>query len=58
MRFDDFVKSFPSVAITEAEAAACRFLELRGLRFCVDFGYQNAWEKVQHLPEMRFGRIQ
>lgn len=28
---------------------ACEFLEARGLRFCVDFGYENAEAKADEL---------
>lgn len=32
--------------LTYEQTAACRYLESKGLRFCVDFGYDNAFEKA------------
>jgi hypothetical protein len=28
--------------VGESQKAACRALEAQGLRFCIDFGYENA----------------
>ena len=30
---------------------ACIFLESKGLRFCIDYGYQNAIDIAQQYPE-------
>lgn len=35
------------VEITSEQLHACRYLEGRGFRFCVDFGYENAVEKAR-----------
>ena len=35
--------------LTPQEISVCRLLEARGLRFCVDFGYSNAFEKHMDL---------
>lgn len=42
MQFDEFLKSFPSIELTRMQIACCRYLERQGLRFLVDFGYDNA----------------
>jgi hypothetical protein len=42
MKLHDFLWHFSALQLTEEQMAACRFLESRGLRFCVDFGYENA----------------
>lgn len=34
-------------------ALICRFLESRGLRFCVDFGTENAIDKAMQIPSDR-----
>lgn len=34
-----------NLRLTPEEVEVCRCLEARGLRFCVDFGYSNAFEK-------------
>lgn len=57
MRFEDFMRLCPGAGITEPQAAACRFLESRGLRFCVDFGYSNAWAIILSSPEAEMGWV-
>jgi hypothetical protein len=37
--------------ITEEQDMACRFLESKGLRFCIDFGYENAIKMVGEYPD-------
>jgi hypothetical protein len=46
MKLDFFIKHFPEVRMTREQIAACRYLESRGLRFCIDFGYENAFDKA------------
>jgi len=45
------------LVLTPEQDLACAFLEARGFRFCVDFGYQNAVAKAETLwllqPETR-----
>ena len=53
MKLDDFLRFFPDVQITSEQMAACRFLESIGLRFCIDFGYENAFETAfEKMAEM------
>ncbi len=35
----------------DATDAACEFLECRGLRFCIDFGIDNALDKAFDILE-------
>ncbi len=32
--------------LSDQQVKACRFLEAQGFRFCVDYGYRNAVEKM------------
>ncbi len=48
MRLDEAIRLL-DLKITPQEIEACRLLEGRGLRFCVDFGYQNAFQKHMDL---------
>jgi hypothetical protein len=45
-----FRRHFPEVEITPEQDACCRYLEQRGKRFAVDFGYQSApgmvWDEI------------
>lgn len=42
---DKFIERFPD-DMTPEQAACCRYLERRGLRFMIDFGYTNAPDMV------------
>jgi len=48
-RYDHIMKLVPMSCISRIDYA-CRFLEAEGLRFCVDFGLDNAeslmWERA------------
>lgn len=46
MTFAEFCRFYPEVAesLTFEQIVSCRFLESTGQRFCVDFGYGNAWD--------------
>lgn len=58
MPFDRFLGYFPDVVITDVQAAACRYLERRGQRFLVDFGYENAIDKAMDQSELEHaGRV-
>lgn len=50
MNIDQFRQYFPGVQITPEQLACCRFLEREELRFCIDFGYQDAqsltWQRI------------
>ncbi len=46
MGIDWFMKLNPSIKITQEQIACCHYLEREGQQFCVDFGYENAPEKV------------
>jgi hypothetical protein len=35
------------IQLTPMQAMACRYLEMFGYRFCVDFGYDNAVQKAE-----------
>jgi len=41
MNIDETIKRL-GLEVGESQKAACRALEAQGLRFCVDFGYENA----------------
>lgn len=43
---DWFAEHFPDVQITAEQLAACRYLERKGLRLTIDFGYESAASKV------------
>ena len=51
MRYLEFVDQL-DLDLTLEQHIACAFLEGRGLRFLIDFGYENAVAKVRAL----FGR--
>ncbi len=38
---------------TKSQDAACLFLEAKGLRFCVHYGYENAEAMATQYPEWR-----
>ncbi len=40
--------------VPEVIAAACRYLEKRGKRFCIEFGYENAVELAMQESEKEF----
>jgi hypothetical protein len=46
-----FRRMFPDQRFTREQLAYCRYLEQQGLKFCVDFGYENAeaiaWQKLE-----------
>ncbi len=37
------------IVLSSKQRYACEFLELRGLRFCVDFGYENCEQMAADL---------
>jgi hypothetical protein len=39
------------VEFTDDVVLAASYLQAKGLRFCVDFGYQNAWSKAEEVYE-------
>lgn len=41
MSVTEFVSRY-AVAVTPEQMRACLYLERRGKRFCIDFGYENA----------------
>lgn len=47
---EEFNRMNPGI-IPENVMPFCRFLERRGLRFCVDFGYETAEEKCWEILE-------
>lgn len=49
MSFDKIIKQI-NVNVDQETAKICRALEANGLRFCVDFGYKNAHDKLADLP--------
>ncbi len=49
MRFRDVVRLM-KLDVNPEQAFACLFLEAKGLRFLVDFGYENAIEKASDIP--------
>lgn len=40
--------------VPEVISAACRYLEKRGKRFCIDFGTENAVEMAMQESEKEF----
>lgn len=42
MTVDEFLKTFPDTKATQEQILCCRYLQLTGLRFLIDFGFQNA----------------
>ena len=48
MDFSDGIKAgyVPNAAVSEATHRAIFFLEARGFRFLIDFGYENALHKA------------
>lgn len=51
MKLRDFLRLFPEVRLTNSQLAFAVYLENRGQRFCVDFGYANAIEKAWELMD-------
>ena len=49
--------SFPDVKLTGQQLAFCLYLESKGQRFCVDFGYQNASNKAWELLDREVGQV-
>ncbi len=49
MTIDEALQFLPDLKLTPQEIEVCRLLEGRGLKFCVDFGYSNAFEKHMEL---------
>ncbi len=45
----DEMRRMLKLRVTGAKEFACRYLESRGLRFCVDYGTDNAIEKATDL---------
>lgn len=43
--FDDAVR-WLKLDIDPLRANACRYLESKGKRFCVDFGYENVFDVI------------
>lgn len=54
---DDFVRRNPGV-ISEERLVFCHYLERRGQRFYIDFGYENAEEKTWDDMDMCEGMLQ
>ena len=52
MKVREFLRMFPDVQLTNSQLAFCLFLESRGQRFLVDFGYANAIEKAWELMDV------
>lgn len=52
---DWLLSSCPDIQLTPEQLACCRYLERKGLRFCIDFGYENApamvWNELDCLAE-------
>ena len=46
MTIDDYGSRFPAYCQSPVRVYACRYLEARGLRFSVDFGFSNAVRKA------------
>jgi len=53
---DTFLRAWPGV-VPQRAIGFCRFLESRGQRFCIDFGYENAeditWDWLEREEERR-----
>lgn len=45
-----------NIPTTSRADIACRYLEQRGLKFCVDFGTDNAEEKMADMLESEFSK--
>lgn len=46
-----------NIDATEEQLIAGNFLESRGQRFCVDFGYENAIAKADDLLDLEIAEI-
>lgn len=55
MKVREFLRMFPDVQLTSSQLAFCCYLESKGQRFCVDFGYQNAIDKAWELMDLEDG---
>lgn len=53
MKFAEWCRCFSESAdaLNRGQIAACRFLEKRGLRFLIDFGYENAEDIAWNIME-------
>jgi len=51
MKLKDYLRQFPDVQLTNSQLAFCTYLERRGQRFLVDFGYLNAADKAWELMD-------
>ena len=51
MQLSKFLELFPDVELTAEQLFSCRLLESEGLRFLIDFGYENApsmaWDRLE-----------
>lgn len=57
MSVSEFLHLFPDVQMTNSQRAFCLYLESKGQRFCVDFGYQNASNKAWELLDREVGQV-
>lgn len=55
MKVREFLRMFPDVQLTNSQLAFCLYLESKGQRFCVDFGYNNAIDKAWELMDLEDG---
>jgi hypothetical protein len=48
---ENFLRRFPDYEVTPEQLAFAKYLEQQGLRFLIDFGFENAeriaWELVE-----------
>jgi hypothetical protein len=51
VKLKDFLRQFPDVTLTNSQLAFATYLENRGQRFLVDFGYLNAADKAWELMD-------
>lgn len=51
MDFRLFLAMFPGYPVTTSQMSYCDYLQRRGLRFLVDFGFENAeaiaWDELE-----------
>jgi hypothetical protein len=52
MKLAEFLRLFPDVKLTSSELSFCLYLEIRGQRFLIDFGYANAADKAWELMDL------
>ena len=57
MKVREFLRMFPDVQLTQSQLAFCVYLESRGQRFLVDFGYANAIDKAWELMDLENERL-